>query len=307
MKTHLNILACVLLVLAASAAAEVVSLDISAGFTYDGYISDAEADHAYLYNPPGDWGLSSRMVHAVFGDHSTSPYGRNYAWQAQVPQGGTGLPDNGQITTSYGTFALCTTLDAEPVGGFVQTTKPTCPTGILPIAANVVRAYRPHTGQKGTPDVSASVTLPGDQQDYYDSINFLLSGSNGKVMIYADYDDGQGGVDQQLIYTSPGTPKTPSETGLPDLLNSSSTNPDIVEVVAKVAKTNSFRRLLAAFLRPQRPPHHEGRGRQTAPPAARSLPMASMLPSPHPLSHDRGVLCKQKRVAECFTHSAAFF
>ena len=81
---------------------------------------------------------------------------------------------------------------------------------------------------------------------------------------------------------------------------------DIVEVVAKVAKTNSFRRLLAAFLRPQRPPHHEGRGRQTAPPAATSLPMASMLPSRHPLAHDRGVLCKQERVAERFTHSATF-
>ena len=82
---------------------------------------------------------------------------------------------------------------------------------------------------------------------------------------------------------------------------------DYVEVIAKVTETKSFRRLLGAFLRPQRPPHHEGQGRQTAPPAARSLPMASMLPSRHPLSHDRGVLCKQKRVAERFTHSAAFF
>jgi hypothetical protein len=211
---------------AASAGADVVALDLSAGFNYDGYISDAEDAHAYTYTPPADWGLGSRMVNAVFGEHTPgTSNGRTYAWQSQVPQGGVGLPNNGQITTAYGTFQLSTDLDAEPVGGFVQIAKPTTPTGLLPLQANIIRAYRPHSGNTNNPLASISVDLPANQQARYDSINFLVCGSEGKVLIYADYADGQA-----LIYESPGTPKTSSETGFPDVLAASTANPDLVEV-----------------------------------------------------------------------------
>lgn len=205
--------------------ADVVPLDLSVGYNYDGYISTAEANHAHLYNPPGDWNLGGRMVPAVFGDHAPGTgSGRLYCWDDQTT---SGLPASGLLTTSYGDFQLSTARDAEPGGGFTQPPVGTTPS--LPLASNVVRAYRPHTGGTGNPLAVASIDLPPAQQGHYDSANFLVSGNNKKVYLYADYDDGSGGVDSQLIYESPGTPKTPGETGFPEP-NSGGTpsNPDIV-------------------------------------------------------------------------------
>jgi len=230
MKRALSLVIFLSLLVASPAVASVEALDVSAGWNYDGYISNAESAHAFLYTPPGDWGLSNRMVSTVFGQHSSSTSaGRNYAWQFQVT-GGTGLPDSGQIITAYGLFQLSTDLDAEPPGGYVQPPKGTNPNGLLPLQSNVLRAYRPHSGQTGWPSATASVVLPVGQQTYYSSINFLVSGSNGKTLLYADYDDGQGGSERVLIYETPGVPKTTSETGFPDILSSSSSNPDVVEV-----------------------------------------------------------------------------
>ena len=187
---------CVITMASATAVmATAVPLDMSGGCNYDGYISVAEKAHAMLYNPPADWGLGNRMVNTVFGQHSTAPSGRNYAWQFQVSSG-TALPADGQVSTSYGLFQLVTTLDSEPLGGFVQTALGVNPNGILPLAGNVVRAWRPHSGSTNWPSAVASVTLPANQQLKYSSINFLVGGSNGKVLIYANYDNGQGGVDK---------------------------------------------------------------------------------------------------------------
>jgi len=211
---------------------DAVPLDLSAGFNYDGYISNAESAHAYLYNPCGDWGLARRMVNHVFGQHSSSfaSAGVNFAWQHQVPGGGVGLPDNGTIATAYGTFQLSTALGNEPPGGYVQIPKPTTPTGLLPMASNVLWVYRPHSNLKGWATATATAMLPASQQTYYESINFLVTGSNGKTMIYAEYDNGLGGTDRVLIYESPGVPKTSSETGFPDLTATTSANPDLVAV-----------------------------------------------------------------------------
>ncbi|WP_269539868.1 right-handed parallel beta-helix repeat-containing protein [Cerasicoccus fimbriatus] len=210
---------------AASLIAEVIPLDLTVGYNYDGYISTAEADHAYLYDPPGDWNKGARMVPNIFGEHTFgTDFGRLYCWDDQAT---SGLPANGVVTTSYGDFQLSTMRDAEPVGGFVQPSVGTTPS--LPVASNVVRVFRPHSGSTGNPGTITSIDLPVAQQGHYDSCNFLVSGNNRKVYIYADYDDGFGGVDSQLIYESPGTPKTSSETGFPEA-NSGGTpdNPDIV-------------------------------------------------------------------------------
>ncbi len=207
-------------------------LDLSGGFNYDGFISNAEATHAMLYNPPADWGLARRMVNHVFGEHSSSflSAGNNYAWQHQVPSGGLGLPDDGIVTTNYGVFQLSTLLDNVPSGGYTQVPPPTNPAGLLPVAANMIRVFRPHSNVKGWSSATASVTLPSAQQTYYEGVNFLVSGSNGKVRIFADYDNGQGGINRVLIYESPGVPKTSSETGFPDMTATTSANPDIVAV-----------------------------------------------------------------------------
>ncbi|WP_309397559.1 right-handed parallel beta-helix repeat-containing protein [Cerasicoccus maritimus] len=223
---HISGLCAALVALCAStASADVIALDLTDGFNYDAYISEAEADHAFLYNPPGDWNLGGRMVHQVFGEHSPGTgSSRTYAWDDQTT---SGLPASGALTTSYGTFQLSTALDAEPGGGFVLPSVGITPS--QPIASNAVRAYRPHTGSTGNPLAIASMDLPVAQQGFYDSCNFLVSGNDRKVYIYADYDDGLGGVDSELIYESLGTPKTTSETGFPEP-NSGGTpdNPDVV-------------------------------------------------------------------------------
>ena len=207
-------------------------LNLFAGFNYDGFISNAEAAHAMLYNPPAKWRLSRRMVNYVFGEHSSSftKSGCNYAWQHQVPSGGVGLPDNGIVTTNYGVFQLSTALGNEPADGYTQVPPPTKPTGLLPMAANMIRVFRPYSNMKGWESATATVTLPPAQQGFYESVNFLVSGSNGKVRIFADYDNSQGRVNRVLIYESPGEPKTFSETGFPDLTATASANPDIVAI-----------------------------------------------------------------------------
>lgn len=223
LRPVLSCLTLITLAGATSARADVVPLDLSGGFNYDAYISSAESSHALTYNPPANWGLGSRMVSSVFGEHSAGATGRNYAWDDQTT---SGLPATGELSTAYGDFQLSTVRDAEPSGGYVQGPTGSPPT--LPLAGNALRVHRPHSGSTGSPSAVASAALPLAQQGTYDSINFLVSGNNGKVLIYADYDDGGGGVDTQLIYESPGTPKTTGETGFPEVVSSSATNPDLV-------------------------------------------------------------------------------
>lgn len=221
-------LAAALCLSAASLNADVIPLDLTVGYNYDAYISDAEAAHSLLYNPPGNWNLGGRLVGTVFGEHSPGTgNSRTYAWDDQTT---SGLPADGVVTTSYGDFQLSTDRDAEPGGGYVQPSTGVTPS--LPLASNVVRAYRPHTGGTGNPLAVASIDLPVAQQGNYDSCNFLVSGNDRKVYIYADYDDGSGGVDSQLIYESPGTPKTTSETGFPEPHSGGTPdNPDMVAAV----------------------------------------------------------------------------
>lgn len=207
--------------------AEVTPLSLAAGYNYDGYISQAEVNHSLLYNPPSNWTLTGRMVTTVFGEHSPGANGRAYSWSDQTT---SGLPASGTLATSYGSFLLSTGRDSIPPGGYVL--QPAGAAPILPKADNVVRVSRPHSGSTSNPEASISFNLPVGQQTTYDSINFLVSGNNGKVLIYADYDNGSGGIDQQLIYQSPGTPKTVSETGFPELVGSTSTNPDLVPALA---------------------------------------------------------------------------
>ncbi len=216
---------CALALTLGSATAETVPLDLSGGFNHDGYITWAEATHAALYNPPSSWGLGTRMVNTVFGEHSTgaSGGGRNLCW---ADQGSDGLAANGILTTTYGSFQLSTERDAEPAGGYVL--GPVGSPPVLPVSHNVVRVQRPHSGSTAWPSATTTVMLPVSQWSQYDSVNFLVAGNNTKALIYAEYDDGAGGLDQQLIYESPGTPKTASERGFPDIQNSTSANPDII-------------------------------------------------------------------------------
>jgi len=215
--------------LAMTASGGVIPLDISGGYNYDGYISIAEQQEAVAYDPCADWGLGSRQVSAVFGHHSLSSGARSYIWQGQDgSHPSDGLPTDGKITTSYGLFQLSTALDAEPGGGWgnPEIPKPTTPTGLLARSPNVIRAYRPHSGSTGAPTASVTALMPPAQQGNYTDINFLVAGDNKKCMIYAIYADGE-----VEIYQSPGTPKL-DELGFPTILNSSSSNPDILEVAS---------------------------------------------------------------------------
>lgn len=225
-------------------AAEVVPLSMTSGANYDAYITVAEANHAKLYDPPANWGLSSRMVNQVFGQHAAGATGRGYTWMDQTT---SGLPTNGALTTGYGPFQLSLARDAAPAGGFVV--GPVGSPPVLPVAPNVLRAFRPHAGTNGSPGATASVVLPPSQQAKYSSINFLVSGNNGKVLIYADYDNGAGGLDSQLIYQSPGTPLTTGETGFPEVVSSTSTNPHLVPALtmSKVwAQTSNYSNITSA-------------------------------------------------------------
>ena len=207
--------------------AEVVSLDLSNGFNHDGYISVAEAEHAALYDPPENWGFINREVGRVFGDHFLSLWWLSYAWD---DQGYSGLPADGVINTDYGLFQLSTQRDAEPAGGY-EYLLPSEFTP-LPTAPNVVRAYRPHSPDQNHPTASVNIDLPVAQQVRYNSVNFLVSGSEHKVFIYANYDDGAGGIDQQLLFEAPGAPKTTEETGFPEAKTDVSKNAAIIPALS---------------------------------------------------------------------------
>lgn len=212
----------------ASLFGEVIPLDLDTSYNYDAYISQAEASHATLYSTPSTWGLADRLVSSVFGEHSPgTANGRTYCWD---DQSSSGLPADGEIVTGYGVFHLSTARDAEPSGGYTQSPAGAPP--LLPIASNAIRAYRPHSGATGNPQAVAYINLPASQCDYYDDVNFLFSGNNKKSYIYADYDNGSGGIDTELIYESPGAPKSSSEKGFPELSYGTSTNPDVVSALS---------------------------------------------------------------------------
>ncbi|WP_086930766.1 PQQ-binding-like beta-propeller repeat protein [Agarilytica rhodophyticola] len=209
-----------------SAYADIVPLDISLGVNYDGYISNAEASHAALYDPPASWGFVSSDVGRVFGDHNLS-FGVTYSWDDQSD---SGLPSSGELTTAYGLFRLDTSRDAVPQGGFVL--RPQGEPQHLQTQPNVVRAHRPHSSSNTHPLASVDVTLPLDQQARYASINFLISGSGNKTMLYALYDNGQGDVDRVLIYDSMGIPDPEvQEIGFPEPRSVSTNNPDLVSAL----------------------------------------------------------------------------
>ena len=173
------------------ASAAVTQLDLSNGENYDAYISAAEVTEALSYSPSGDWGLTSRLVGAVFGEHSIYSFSRTPAFQSQTS--GVGLPDDGVITKGAWTYQLNTTLDNPPVGGWgnPQIAAPTTPTGLLSMARNVVRAYAIHTGTVDPPTATVTFDFIPSQQGQYSAINMLMMGSSEEFTIYADYSDGQ--------------------------------------------------------------------------------------------------------------------
>jgi outer membrane protein assembly factor BamB len=51
-------------------------------------------------------------------------------------------------------------------------------------------------------------------------------------MIYANYDDGAGGVTQVLLFDAPGAPKTAEETGFPEAKSTVAKNPEIIPALS---------------------------------------------------------------------------
>ena len=136
----------------------------SNGENYDAYISAAEVAEANSYDPSGDWGLTTRLVGTVFGEHSLYSISRTPAFQSQTLRRRT--PDDGVITKGTWTYQLNTTLDNVPVGGWghPQIAAPTTPTGLLSMAKNVVRAYSIHTGTVDPPTATVSFDFIPTQQ-----------------------------------------------------------------------------------------------------------------------------------------------
>ena len=195
-----------------------IALDLSSSFNHDGYVTMAEKDHADLYDPYGDWNLSGRSVWQVFGEHAGSwTVTKAPTWDDEVfLQDEVGIPTDGVITTDYGDFELSTDRDAEPGGGFVQTSTGTSPNGVLPLASNVLYF-------SGANDTAEATLIPAEE-DYYDSINFVFTGRNDQqVSIYANYENEGAGDQGALLWTSP------TSHGIPDLLDGSSNDADIEE------------------------------------------------------------------------------
>ena len=207
---------------------------------YDGYISQDEANHGRLYDPRGEWGLARRSVGGhVFGEHFAD---RTMAWDSQTPSPETdvGIPDDGVITTSYGSFQLSTTLDSGAVptsplmttddAPYTNTNYPDQkydnPKGSLAMADNILRAWRNRDGLSSHASAIQTFMFQVAEQNYYTDINMLVQGSNEKVYLYAEYDDGAGGLEQVQIYESADKPEG-GETGFPAWNNTTSSNPDI--------------------------------------------------------------------------------
>ncbi len=195
-----KLLATVFFACAATVAMASVKINMPGVANWDGYISTAEHTESQSYNPPGDWGLAGRMVRQVFGEHSFPQwsYGnRIFAWQAQVGSSYTGLPDDGQITAGSWDYQLAhLNKDAAPSGGWgnPEYTKPTTPTGLLPLADNTIYVYRPHTGIPDPATANYTATFAVAEQGYYTGVNMLMHGNaatNRLIRIYAVYDDGE--------------------------------------------------------------------------------------------------------------------
>jgi len=215
--------------LASSAMADVatVQFDLSAAYNYDGYVTQAEADHAKLYDPPGDWGLSDRQVMNVFGDHASVPK-TCPAWDGQKTAG-VGIPTDGIITTAWGTFALSTDLDDSDNIPAEALPPPDSPKGSLPLVLNTIRACDAATG--GT--MIRSVSLAAGDRGQYESINFIMVGNgdqSGVTRFYANYEGEGEGINGEKIWESP-LVGAKTKTGVPLMTAATTDQPDIVSAL----------------------------------------------------------------------------
>jgi len=169
-----------ILAITATEAKTEYQIDMAAGGNYDAYITEAEATECKdTYN---------EQVPDIFDEHHIeAPYGYPYdgatfAIQSEISSG-TALPNDGVITTSYGTFQLA--IDDRDDGG-------SPPTGA---ATNTLFCYKTNTGSPQ----EATMTFAAGEQQKYSSMNFVFEGK-GICYIYARYDDGEGGVDEELVF-----------------------------------------------------------------------------------------------------------
>jgi len=176
-----------------------VQFDLSDAWNYDVYTSVDEAEHALLYNPPGDWSLANRRVSTVFGEHDLVPKA-SPVWEGQADHG-VGIPACGLIHTSWGTFALSTDIDSSEIPAEALS-KPNSPNGQLPLEYNGIRAC---DGASGGVQVR-SVSLAVGDRGQYESINFIMTGNglqNGLIKLYANYQGEGEGTSGTLIWESP--------------------------------------------------------------------------------------------------------
>jgi len=207
---------------------------------YDGYISQDEANHGRLYDPRGEWGLSRRSVGGhVFGEHFAD---RCMVWDSQFadPEDGVGIPADGVITTSYGSFQLSTTLDSgavptEPLmttddAPYTNTNYPDQiwdnPKGKLAMPDNILRVWRNRDGLPSHASAIQTFMLDVTEQGQYSDLNMLVQGSNEQVSVHAEYDDGAGGLERVLLYAS-FFQDANNEVGWPAWNNTTSSNPDM--------------------------------------------------------------------------------
>jgi len=176
----------IVLGMASAAPAAQVQFDMTSG-NYDAYITTYEATYCKdTYNDqPGDV-LGQHHIEQPYG----SPYtGATFAVQSEVdahyPGGGlTGLPDDGVITTVYGTFQLAT--GNRDVGPFP-------PEGL---ASNALMGFKYNSGDP----IPGSMTFAPAEQGRYVDLNMVFEGK-GTVYISALYDDGAGGTEESLLFS----------------------------------------------------------------------------------------------------------
>jgi len=190
----------VLLVLASSVMGQAVQIDMTGG-NYDAYITTYEATYCKdTYNDqPGDV-LGEHHIEQPYG----SPYtGATFAVQSEVDahypgQGLVGLPDNGVITTTYGTFQLAT--GSRDTGPFPPED----------LARNTFFAFKYNSGDT----YPATMMFKPGEQKKYNNINIVFEGK-GTVYINALYDDGAGGVEEVLLFSGdvPKWTYTPPQSG----------------------------------------------------------------------------------------------
>ena len=202
-------------------------LDISRYYNYDGYVSAAEAEHAKLYDPADDWGLSDRQVMNVFGDHCLVPKSCP-VWEGQGAEG-VGIPADGVIVTDWGGFALSTDIDSPDIPDEALP-PPISPKGVLPLVPNCIRAC---DAASGGVQVRSVLLTPGDCGQY-ESLNFIMVGNgdqNGVIRLYANYEGEGEGIDGTLIWESPAIGGA-TKTGVPLMTAATSSNPEIVSALS---------------------------------------------------------------------------